>query len=248
MNSPKRQNSESCRLTFLRYRKRKRPGLKLDDEEVDDTELKPRKSAKQEETATPSAEPAKPSVPTQKPKTDIDDLWASLNGGSSNNTLSTAQSKPSNSEVDELWAALSGGKSSSTSIAQPKATTSPSAAPSKLSAPSTTPSSSLAAELSSIESKKADTVIIVEKFDFAGETVEIKKQVAANSTAAQKQNAPPVKSTGLSSMLEQMKGKKKMTSLDKSQHDWDGFRTASGITDELNQNKKDGYVERCAVR
>jgi len=57
--------------------------------------------------------------------------------------------------------------------------------------------------------------------------------------------APSRKSiSNLESLAASMKGKKKMTTLDKSRLDWNKFVEKEGIRDELTHYNKDGYVEK----
>ena len=104
-------------------------------------------------------------------------------------------------------------------------------------------------------------ITVVKKFDFAGECVEVTKQVSKDSKEAQRFlktekdkvqdgtsfSAQKRGSSGLSSIMGVISGKKpKMGCLDKSKIDWDKFTDEQGIKEELNTyNKgKDGYVEK----
>jgi len=37
-----------------------------------------------------------------------------------------------------------------------------------------------------------------------------------------------------------------MSTLEKSKLDWEGFKTKEGLTDELDKNKKSGYLDKVA--
>lgn len=82
-----------------------------------------------------------------------------------------------------------------------------------------------------------------EIFEFAGETVKIPlKTVEADkpSTAAQKSGTPGIKrpSGGLSSVLNQLTKKNKLSVLEKTKLDWDGFKSEEGINEELQTHNR----------
>lgn len=101
--------------------------------------------------------------------------------------------------------------------------------------------------------------VVTEIFDFAGETVEIQKEVTVtdNSMAQPKKattksaaispfNRPQSGGGGLSSVLGQIGKKNKLSVLEKSKLDWTGFKKNEGIDEELQTFNKgrDGYLER----
>ncbi|XP_031634263.1 craniofacial development protein 1 [Contarinia nasturtii] len=113
--------------------------------------------------------------------------------------------------------------------------------------------------------------VVTEIFEFAGEKVEIKKKVkvtdekpVADTTADSKKVAakpgPSLPfgrsrgsggggaggSSGLSSLLGQIGKKNKLSVLEKSKLDWNGFKQTEGIDEELQTHNKgrDGYLER----
>jgi len=100
-----------------------------------------------------------------------------------------------------------------------------------------------------------ETTKVVEEYEFAGEKVKVTREVAkvevGSSTSTQKLKRPPpfVKSGGLSGFASQLSGKKpKLTTLEKSKLDWDGFKKDEGIEEDLktfNQGKQ-GFLERKA--
>lgn len=105
-------------------------------------------------------------------------------------------------------------------------------------------------------------ITVTKKFDFAGECVEVTKQVNKDSKEAQRFlktekekkvqdgtsfSAQKRGSSGLSSIMGVISGKQpKMGCLDKSKIDWDKFTDEQGIKEELNTHNKgkDGYVEK----
>ncbi|XP_068645047.1 uncharacterized protein [Aristolochia californica] len=83
-------------------------------------------------------------------------------------------------------------------------------------------------------------VEITEVRDFAGEDIEVKKFVDADSKeAAEKAKAPTGPSTGLDAILEQIKKKQKLSVLDKTKKDWGEFKEETkGLGEELDAYKK----------
>jgi hypothetical protein len=118
---------------------------------------------------------------------------------------------------------------------------------------------------------KPEHVVVVKEFKFAGETVEVSTTVDANSKEAkQKMSEATYSATsgvavssltsptpigvkrpavgGLSSVLSKIDKRPKMSTLVKSKLDWDSFKSAEGIGDDLkiHNRGKDGYLERQA--
>ncbi|XP_068664727.1 uncharacterized protein [Aristolochia californica] len=83
-------------------------------------------------------------------------------------------------------------------------------------------------------------VEITEVRDFAGEDIEVKKFVDADSKeAAEKAKAPTSLPTGLDAILEQIKKKQKLSVLDKTKKDWGEFKDENkGLEEELDVYKK----------
>ncbi|XP_018582134.1 craniofacial development protein 1 [Scleropages formosus] len=121
--------------------------------------------------------------------------------------------------------------------------------------------------------KELTKITITKVFDFAGEEVQVTKEVDADSREARsflkteeeeeeepQQNilskpsvpfpasGPSVKRpSGIGSVLGRIGGKKqKMSTLEKSRLDWDAFKEEEGIGEELatHNRGKDGYLER----
>ncbi|XP_058076176.1 uncharacterized protein LOC131224798 isoform X5 [Magnolia sinica] len=91
-------------------------------------------------------------------------------------------------------------------------------------------------------------VEITEVRDFAGEEIEVKKLVDADSKeAAEKAKAPTGPPSGLDAVLEQIKKKQKLNVLDKTKKDWGEFKEENkGLEDELDAYKKSSnqYLDR----
>ncbi|OQR74505.1 craniofacial development protein 1-like [Tropilaelaps mercedesae] len=107
----------------------------------------------------------------------------------------------------------------------------------------------------------SEKIKVTQIFDFAGEKIEVEKELVKDSKEAKKILAEQAKKTeqkvlvrpkiggGLSTIVGQVLNKKnKMSILEKSKLDWDGFKHKEGIAEELaNHNKgKDGYLEKMA--
>lgn len=78
-------------------------------------------------------------------------------------------------------------------------------------------------------------------FEFAGETVEIPAKSTADTKPAAGVKRP---SGGLSSVLNQLTKKNKLSVLEKTKLDWDGFKSNEGISEELQTHNRgrDGSV------
>lgn len=92
-------------------------------------------------------------------------------------------------------------------------------------------------------------------FEFAGETVEMpQKDAAAPDNTLKINNATkPTASIGikrsgggLSSVLGQLSKKNKLSVLEKTKLDWDGFKSSEGISEELKTHNRgrEGFLER----
>lgn len=107
--------------------------------------------------------------------------------------------------------------------------------------------------------------IVTEIFEFAGEKVEVKKEVKIDSKPKETSTSSNEKSTesasvnrprvggavgrssgGLSSVLGQLGKKNKLSVLEKTKLDWTGFKDKEGIDEELQTHNKgrDGFLER----
>jgi len=138
-----------------------------------------------------------------------------------------------------------------------------------------TPNTSKPSSTATPESKP-DKVTIVKEYKFAGETVKMSTTVDANSKEAKQHQAksgslatpaaapvlPSTTSTsqpvgvaakrpagsGLTSILDRLDKKPKMSTLVKSKLDWESFKSVEGIDDDLkiHNRGKAGYLERQA--
>lgn len=78
---------------------------------------------------------------------------------------------------------------------------------------------------------------IKEVRDFAGQEIEVKKFIDADSKEAlEKAKAPPP--SGVDAVLEQIKKKQKLSVLDKSKKDWGEFKEDKKLEEELDAYKK----------
>lgn len=99
------------------------------------------------------------------------------------------------------------------------------------------------------------TKTITEIFEFAGEAVEVQKEVPVDAplAAAPAAPAPAARSRssrggagGLSSVLGQISKKNKLSVLEKTQLDWNKFKRDEGIEEDLQTHNrgKEGYLEK----
>ena len=91
------------------------------------------------------------------------------------------------------------------------------------------------------------TKTVTEIFEFAGEAVEVRKEVPADAPAPAP--APVLKPRGrggLSSVLGQIGKKNKLSVLEKTKLDWDTFKQAEGIQEQLRTHNrgKEGFLEK----
>ncbi|XP_020262768.1 LOW QUALITY PROTEIN: uncharacterized protein LOC109838762 [Asparagus officinalis] len=96
------------------------------------------------------------------------------------------------------------------------------------------------AQLAAAAAAGKGKIEITEVRDFAGEEIEMKKIVDANSKeAAEKARIPGAPPSALDSILEQIKKKPKLSVLDKTKKDWGEFKEENkGLEDELDAYKK----------
>jgi hypothetical protein len=253
---------------LLHYdRRKKSSGLVLSDEE----------DADEEEIA--EAEDEQPEEPVQRvePKkvnSEVDDLWASMNKKTSSAPAISqpapaspaVPSKPTPaSSVDDIWASLNARKpaAQSPSTSKPTLQSTPttklgipaswlSDSP-KPATPSPAASTVANADSTSTQEQEAEpeqkSITVTEKYEFAGETITITKEVSMDTLKPGKGRGPStnIPASGLGNILADMKGKKKMSALQKSALDWQGVRNQDEeMTAELDKNKKDGYLEKQA--
>ncbi|KAI0236932.1 Craniofacial development protein 1 [Lamellibrachia satsuma] len=110
---------------------------------------------------------------------------------------------------------------------------------------------------------KPAKVTITQEFDFAGETVKITKEVDVNSKEAKQSDQKDTSGSktspaalsgvkrpggGLGSLLGKLGKKPKISTLEKSQLDWNKFKQQEGLEEELQVHNrgKEGYLERQA--
>lgn len=103
------------------------------------------------------------------------------------------------------------------------------------------------------QEKEPEKIEVTEIFDFAGEEVRITKEIDKTQTDEKTTTSkiPPKGPTkrpggGLNSILGQINKKNKITVLEKTKLDWDHFKKAEGLNEELQTfNKgKDGFLEK----
>ncbi|KAK9051287.1 hypothetical protein SSX86_027914 [Deinandra increscens subsp. villosa] len=82
--------------------------------------------------------------------------------------------------------------------------------------------------------------------DFAGESIEVKKLVDANTTEALEKEKGGASSSAVDAILEQIKKKPKLSVLDKTKKDWGEFKEDNRLDEELETYKKSGnqYLDK----
>lgn len=153
-------------------------------------------------------------------------------------------------KADALWADFLTG--TDTVYSRPKTT------------PAATPTTS---ERTKIPDKPASIKkqIVTETVEFAGEKINVIKEIAVESTSTKVQspaNKPPARGVGfgatltkrpiggggggLSSVLGQIGKKSKISTLEKTKLDWNSFKRTEGIDEEIQTHNKGkaGYLER----
>uniref|UniRef100_A0A5B6ZI64 Putative craniofacial development protein 1 n=1 Tax=Davidia involucrata TaxID=16924 RepID=A0A5B6ZI64_DAVIN len=199
-------------------------------------------------------------------KARVDAMWQQMNKGVSMKTLQSISNKPS-STVNRSSQKASSQKTSASWMTflglAPKKTASPGQdMPEKQ--PSITQNGTIdeakrlaaaAAALSAVKDAAAlaaasgrGKVEITEVRDFAGQEIEVKKLVDANSKeASEKAKVPAGPPSAVDAVLEQIKKKPKLSVLDKTKKDWGEFKEENkGLEDELDAYKKSSnqYLDR----
>eukprot|EP00697_Spironema_sp_BW2_P004880 gnl/Spiro4/16598_TR8935_c0_g1_i1.p1 gnl/Spiro4/16598_TR8935_c0_g1~~gnl/Spiro4/16598_TR8935_c0_g1_i1.p1 ORF type:complete len:276 (+),score=84.87 gnl/Spiro4/16598_TR8935_c0_g1_i1:32-829(+) len=133
----------------------------------------------------------------------------------------------------------------STSTSQSSLHSQPQLPPSPLSAAAPAP------PLKREDTPRPGCITVTKTMDFAGEAIVVTKQVSTNSKEGklalqqQQANPPDQPKSRLRNILEEMK-REKISTIDKTKLDWDKFKAREGISAELDEHKKDGYLERQA--
>ncbi|RDD47114.1 Craniofacial development protein 1 [Trichoplax sp. H2] len=97
-----------------------------------------------------------------------------------------------------------------------------------------------------LETKPAEdaSINISNKYMFAGDEAKISDNPISFGKSMLSKNISASKKPSLGSLLGQLGKKQKLTTLEKSKLDWEGFKSKEGIEDELKYHNKDGYLER----
>eukprot|EP01104_Vermistella_antarctica_P012078 TRINITY_DN3435_c0_g1_i1.p1 TRINITY_DN3435_c0_g1~~TRINITY_DN3435_c0_g1_i1.p1 ORF type:complete len:386 (+),score=75.22 TRINITY_DN3435_c0_g1_i1:84-1241(+) len=194
---------------------------------------------------TPS--PAVPAVPTKA--VDFNSMWASMKSGTARASPASVSPSLSSFTLSSTKPAPSLGQpassSSSSSLLQsfgignrgvPTAQSFSGFATVAASASPSTTLDSAAVSGETVSNTAPKEKVVEEEYEFAGEKVKIKKTVASGAPKAR----------GLDAMLDSLQNKKKLSTMGKSQHDWDQFKDVNDLHDDLNKNTKDGYLGKVA--
>jgi len=90
------------------------------------------------------------------------------------------------------------------------------------------------------------TVTVTETYDYAGESVVVTKQLEVPEPNPSQKGPRKSLPNKLDNLLDKLKGKKKLSTIEKSKIDWTKFSKNEGIVDELKRNRKDGFLEKQA--
>lgn len=224
-------------------------------ESAESEEEPPAKKPKFEETSE-----TKPDPVTKSSQVSSEDFFAAMMKGKMPPTSSVSSATVSSSTSSKTSNTSNGTSDTSDSLAffqmmSKSASSTKSASP----APTVSPSSSKlgipASWLKSTESDASSTadpeqiatlstqqkVTIKERYEFAGEKIEVERKVdvrEAEMLQAKKAGS------GLGDLLDQLKGKSKINTLQKSKLDWNQFTEDQGLADEFEKNRKDGYIQK----
>lgn len=149
---------------------------------------------------------------------------------------------PESSEADAFFASMMKGR--------PSAPKSNSNASSKLGVPASWLNSGSTNSPTSDSTDESDKtvpldgpkkVVVKERYEFAGEQIEVERTVDEKEAA----NMQAKKSaSGLGGLLDQLKGKNKISTLKKTKLDWNQYTEENGYEDEFVKNRKDGYIQK----
>ncbi|KAG6667914.1 craniofacial development protein 1 isoform X1 [Carya illinoinensis] len=212
-----------------------------------------------------SNESAKATDPTSKSETKpeenevkarVDAMWEQMNKGVPTKTLKSFPNKRSSSESKKTknsaknWMAYLGLAPNTGSLGKVLSHKEPSVLQDSTSDEAKRLAAAAAA-LSAVRDATATAagwgkVEITEVRDFAGQEIEVKKLVDADSKEASEKAKGPAPSA-VDAVLEQIKKKQKLSVLDKTKQDWGEFKEENrGLEDELDAYKKSSnqYLEK----
>ena len=89
-----------------------------------------------------------------------------------------------------------------------------------------------------------EKVEVMEKISFAGQMMEIKRTVELKDGSNLQHTKNESKKTGIDAVLSQIKGPQKITTIDKTNVDWENFKDKTGMEEELRKKAegKDAYL------
>ena len=85
---------------------------------------------------------------------------------------------------------------------------------------------------------------VVEKKKFAGRTIEVIRQVANPDDEDDNSNSRTKGANNLDSLLTDLAGPSKVSTIAKTSSDWDTFKDKKGVGEELEKNNKNGYLTK----
>lgn len=103
------------------------------------------------------------------------------------------------------------------------------------------PTAAAADERPATLSSEPEKLVFKEQFEFAGEKVEVVRMINQDEAAELRAKKS---ASGLDGLLGQLKGKNKISTLQKTKIDWNKFTEDEGLEDEFTKNRKDGYIQK----
>lgn len=203
---------------------------------------------------------ANPQTLSEK-NTRVDAVWQQMNKGISKEKLNSiikkspsnskgTSSKPSSKTSSSSWMTVLGLGPKKTSPLQPTPKSKPddkqdgvSQDTMKLAAAALSAARD-AASMANVSGR--GKIEVREMRDFAGEAIEVKKFVDANTKEASEKEKGSSAPSAVDSILEQIRKKPKLSVLDKTKKDWGEFKEENRLDEELETYKKSGnkYLDK----
>ncbi|XP_075652984.1 uncharacterized protein LOC142623449 isoform X2 [Castanea sativa] len=169
-------------------------------------------------------------------KARVDAMWERMNKGIPNKTPNFSLNKPRSTVIK---------KSKNSSTKEPSVMQDSTSEEAKRLAAAAALSAVKDAAAAAAAAAGRGKVEITEVRDFAGQEIEVKKLVDADSKEAS-EKAKGAAPSAVDAVLEQIKKKQKLSVLDKSKKDWGEFKEEKGLEEELDAYKKSSnqYLEK----
>ncbi|KAL4586353.1 hypothetical protein LXL04_010989 [Taraxacum kok-saghyz] len=193
----------------------------------------------------------------------VDAMWQQMNKGISKEKLNSiikksptnSKPKPSSKPSSSSWMTVLGlGPKKTSSPLQSTSNSKPhdknkqdnvvSQDTMKIAAAALSAARDAAANMAAVAGK--GKIEVKEMRDFAGEAIEVKKLVDANTEKEKEKGSGSGAPSAVDSILEQIKKKPKLSVLDKTKKDWGEFKEENRLDEELETYKKSGnqYLDK----